>query len=100
VASHGNSWKQLFFERHLQDVLEGWDTATGDLLQLRRLMAFSRRFVQSLHIRQLPSHLDLQLLFDCMVKWAPCCSCRLPARSCRAVQLGLCAAGHTCRAAH
>jgi hypothetical protein len=73
VASHGNSWKQLFFERHLQDVLEGWDTATGDLLELRRLMAFSRRFVQSLHIRQLPSHLDLQLLFDCMVKWAPCC---------------------------
>ncbi len=68
VAAHGNSWKQLYFERHLQDVLESWDPVSGDLMQLRRLMAFSRRFVQSLHIRQLPSHLDLQLLFECMVK--------------------------------
>ena len=68
VSAHGNSWKQLFFERHVQEVLEGWDPAQGDLLQLRRLLAFSRRFVQALHVRQLPSHLDLQLLFECMVK--------------------------------
>jgi hypothetical protein len=68
AASHGHSWKQLFFERYLQEALEGW--GGGDVVQLRRLMAFSRRFVQSLHVRQLPSHLDLQLLFDCMVKWA------------------------------
>lgn len=29
-------------------------------------MAFSRRFVQCLRLQQLPSHLDLQLLFDTM----------------------------------
>lgn len=29
-------------------------------------MAFSRRFVQCLRLQQLPSHLDLQVLFDTM----------------------------------
>jgi hypothetical protein len=29
-------------------------------------MAFSRRFVQGLRVQQLPSHLDLQLLFSAM----------------------------------
>jgi hypothetical protein len=29
-------------------------------------MAFSRRFVQGLRVQQLPSHLDLQLLFNAM----------------------------------
>lgn len=41
-------------------------TIGGDLSQLRKLMAFSRRFVQCLRLQQLPSHLDLQLLFDTM----------------------------------
>ena len=39
-----------------------------DLSSLKRLLTYSRRFVQTVHIRQLPSHLDLQILFDCMVK--------------------------------
>lgn len=43
-----------------------FDPATDDLSQLRKLMAFSRRFVQCLRLQQLPSHLDLQLLFDTM----------------------------------
>lgn len=29
-------------------------------------MSFSKRFVQCLRLQQLPSHLDLQLLFDTM----------------------------------
>ena len=33
---------------------------------LRRLLTFGSRFVRSLHLQQLPSHLDLQILFDCM----------------------------------
>jgi hypothetical protein len=43
-----------------------FDAATGDIAALRRLMAFSRRFVQGLRVQQLPSHLDLQLLFNAM----------------------------------
>ncbi|WIA35791.1 hypothetical protein OEZ86_004180 [Tetradesmus obliquus] len=43
-----------------------FDAATGDIAVLRRLMAFSRPFVQGLRVQQLPSHLDLQLLFNAM----------------------------------
>lgn len=68
VLGHAMSWKQLYFERNLQDVLEQFDPATSDLDQLRRLMTFSKKFVTSLRLRQLPSHLDLQHVFDCMVK--------------------------------
>ncbi|KAG2493034.1 hypothetical protein HYH03_008697 [Edaphochlamys debaryana] len=67
VAAHGYSWKQLFFERNLQEFLEQYDPAITDLSSLKRLLTYSRRFVQTVHIRQLPSHLDLQILFDCMV---------------------------------
>ncbi|KXZ55119.1 hypothetical protein GPECTOR_3g271 [Gonium pectorale] len=67
VAAHGFSWKQLFFERNLQEFLEQFDPAVTDLSSLKRLLTYSRRFVQTVHIRQLPSHLDLQILFDCMV---------------------------------
>lgn len=61
---HGSSWKQLYMERNLQEAIEQFDPATGeDLSQLRKLMAFSRRFVHCLRLQQLPSHLDL---FDTM----------------------------------
>lgn len=45
-----------------------YDPAVTDLSSLKRLLTYSRRFVQTVHIRQLPSHLDLQILFECMVK--------------------------------
>lgn len=45
-----------------------FDSAASDIGGLRRLLTYSRRYVQAVHIRQLPSHLDLQILFDCMVK--------------------------------
>lgn len=67
VSAHGNSWRQLYFERNLQDVLEQFDVSTSDITALRRLMTYSRRYVQTVSLRQLPSHLDLQLMFDCMV---------------------------------
>jgi hypothetical protein len=37
-------------------------------MELRRLMAFSRRFVRNIRVRQLPSRLDPQIIFDAMVK--------------------------------
>lgn len=39
-----------------------YDPATTELSALKRLCAFSKRFVRGLHISQLPSHLDLQAL--------------------------------------
>mmetsp|Transcript_14515 Transcript_14515/g.31579 ORF Transcript_14515/g.31579 Transcript_14515/m.31579 type:complete len:396 (+) Transcript_14515:216-1403(+) len=67
VATHGNSWKQLYFERNLQDAIEQYDPAVNDMDALRRVMTFSRRYVQTVDLRQLPSHLDLSLLFECMI---------------------------------
>ncbi len=45
-----------------------YDAAVHSMDDLRRLMTYSRRFVQTVTLRQLPSHLDLQVIFDCMIK--------------------------------
>jgi len=66
VAAHGGSWKQLYFEQNLQDTLESFDPTVSVLDELRRLMAFSSRFVRYLTVSQLPSHLDLQHVFGCL----------------------------------
>lgn len=66
VDAHGKSWKQLYFERNLEDALEQFNVATSNVHILRRLMTYSRRFVHNLKLRQLPSHLDLEILLDCM----------------------------------
>jgi hypothetical protein len=48
--------------------LTRFDQGTGDLLALRRLMTYSRRFARNIRVRQLPSRLDPQVFFDAMVK--------------------------------
>mmetsp|Transcript_15118 Transcript_15118/g.44566 ORF Transcript_15118/g.44566 Transcript_15118/m.44566 type:complete len:203 (-) Transcript_15118:1051-1659(-) len=67
VTAHAASWKQLYFERNLEDALEQYDPAINSIDDLRRLMTYSRRFVQTIRLRQLPSHLDLNIMFDCMI---------------------------------
>jgi len=63
-VEHGSSWKQLYFERNLESALERYDPATSDPNKLKQLLAFSKRFARNLRVTQLPSHLDLQMLFD------------------------------------
>ncbi len=46
-----------------------FDPATSDINDLKRLLTFSSKFVNSLHLQQLPSHLDLQVIFDAMRRW-------------------------------
>ena len=46
-----------------------FDPATADINDLKRLLTFSSKFVNSLHLQQLPSHLDLQVIFDAMRRW-------------------------------
>ncbi|KAG1660164.1 hypothetical protein FOA52_005264 [Chlamydomonas sp. UWO 241] len=67
VTAHASSWKQLYFERNLEDVLEQYDPAVNALEDMRRLMMYSRRFAQTIRLRQLPSHLDLAIMFDAMI---------------------------------
>lgn len=43
-----------------------FDPATSDINELKRLLTFSTKFVNSLHLEQLPSHLDLQIIFEAM----------------------------------
>jgi len=64
IKNHGRSWKQLYFEKNLEAAIERFDPATSDPNELKRLLAFSKRFVRSLSVIQLPSHINLQLLFD------------------------------------
>lgn len=66
VTAHGYSYKQLYFERNLQDAIEQYDPSLTSEADLRRCMTYSRRFVQTVNIRQLPSHMDLSILFECM----------------------------------
>ena len=63
TASHGNSWKQTYFEKNLQENIECFDPVTTDLVSLERLLRLSKQYVRNLTIRQLPSHLDLELIF-------------------------------------
>lgn len=61
---HGGSFKQLYFERNLQDTIEEFDIEVDAMEDLKRLLAFSARFVQKLLLEQLPSHLNLEIIFD------------------------------------
>jgi len=62
---HGNTWKQTYFERYLQDLLETFDPKRGDDDgALRENVKASKDFVFSLKITQLLAHPDLSLIFD------------------------------------
>ena len=63
IEEHGLTWKQLFFERNLQEELEGFDPGRDDIETLARRIRASEDYVFSLELRQLLSHLDLELVF-------------------------------------
>lgn len=69
IAEHGLTWKQLYFEQHLQERLEnfGWDDTRKryepNPVELRALLeevTASQDYVFCLEIRQLLSHLDME----------------------------------------
>ncbi|KAL3157874.1 hypothetical protein ABBQ32_012285 [Trebouxia sp. C0010 RCD-2024] len=66
ASGYCQSWKQLYFQRYVEAQLEKFDPATSDFNELKRLLTFSSKFVNSLHLQQLPSHLDLQIVFEAM----------------------------------
>jgi len=63
IADHGYSWKQTFFERNLQDVLERFGDASDQEEVIRKIRE-SRDYVFSLTVSQLLTHPDLSILFD------------------------------------
>jgi hypothetical protein len=59
LAEHGFSWKQLFFEKYLQERLEDFDNASESIEILHDLLEASMDYIFTLTFRQLPSHLDM-----------------------------------------
>lgn len=62
IEDHGLTWKQLFLEKHLQDLLEDFDANADDTDHLVDVVKACQEFVFSLEITQLLSHLDLNEL--------------------------------------
>jgi hypothetical protein len=65
-ADHGHSWKQLFFEKTVEEALENFDGSSEAYTALNRLLATSSELVFKLKIRQFASHADMAFLFDAL----------------------------------
>ena len=59
IAEHGMLWKQMFFEKLIQERLEDFDTQTENLEDLYDLVDSCMDYLFTIKFRQLPSHLDL-----------------------------------------
>tara|TARA_B100000524_G_scaffold178694_1_gene91967 strand:+ start:717 stop:1934 length:1218 start_codon:yes stop_codon:yes gene_type:complete len=62
ISQHGSSWKRLYFERHLTDFLECFNPLKGDAEELARVLCVSKEHVRSVRLRQVFSHLDLEMI--------------------------------------
>ena len=63
ISEHGLLWKQLYFEKYLQEKLESYDPVTETLEQLYELVDSCMDYIFTLTFRQLPSHMELVELF-------------------------------------
>ena len=59
IMQHGQSWRQLYIERNLQDILETFDIEECTLEHLMAIVSASQDSVFSLTIVQLLSHIDM-----------------------------------------
>jgi hypothetical protein len=59
LAEHGFMWKQMYFEKLVQERLEEFDTASESVEILYDLMEAAMDYIFTLTFRQLPSHLDM-----------------------------------------
>jgi len=64
LAQHGNSWKQLYCEKYIKEVVEEYDPAVSDLGELKKLLSALQSRIRGLSLSQLPSHLDMAILFE------------------------------------
>ena len=60
---HGSSWKRLYLEKHIKELLESYYPSIPDsninLNRLLKSIKCSSPFIHSIKLDQLPSHLDL-----------------------------------------
>lgn len=62
LAEHGFLWKQMYFEKLLQEKLEQFDPQAENIEDLYELVDASMDYIFSIKYRQLPSHLDISEL--------------------------------------
>jgi hypothetical protein len=79
---HGHSWKQLFFEKTVEEALENFDGSDPALQTLLNLLQTARDYVYKLKLRQFNSHSNIAFLFEALpnlYRWAVQCK---PALAC------------------
>jgi hypothetical protein len=59
LSEHNLLWKQLYFEKLLQEMLEGFDAVSGETDTIFELLESCSDYIFSIVFRQLPSHLAL-----------------------------------------
>lgn len=59
ILAHGLTWKQLYFETHLQSRLENFDPSVESLDSLIEEVKTYQDYVFTLHFEQLPSHIEI-----------------------------------------
>jgi len=59
IIKHGLTWKQLFFEFHLQDRLENFDAETESFDDLLEEIKKFQDYIFTLTFTQLPSHIEI-----------------------------------------
>jgi len=59
LTEHGLLWKQLYFEKLMQEKLEEFDVQTEGLDSLFEFVEASMDYIFTITFRQLPSHIDL-----------------------------------------
>jgi len=59
IEEHGLLWKQMYFEKYIQERLEDFDPATENIEELYDIIDASMDYLYTIAFRQLPSHLDI-----------------------------------------
>ena len=70
VELHGSSWKRLYLEKHIEELLESYYPSTDSDINLNRLLESiqcSSPFIHSIKLNQLPSHLDLSQILPLFI---------------------------------
>ena len=57
IEEHGLLWKQMFFEKVLQEKLEDFDPQTEELVELYDFVDSCSDYIFTIRFRQLPSHI-------------------------------------------
>jgi hypothetical protein len=64
IHEHGYLWKQMYFEKTLQQKLEDFDPETQNIESIYEFADAVMDYIFTINYRQLPSHLDVYELFS------------------------------------